>query len=265
MKTDFHVHTSFSKDSDASPESMIQEAIRKGLEVVCITDHLDLDFAEPGFEINFDNYFPVLQALKEKYSEKIDVRMGVEFGMQPHLVQECTKLVNRYPFDFVIGSLHIIDGQDPYYRKSFEGRTDEELYRRAFELTLEDVRAMDDFDVLGHLDYIVRYGKMREAEYSYQQYSDYIDAILKCLVEKGKGVEINTAGWKYGLPFAHPHPDVLKRYRELGGEIITIGSDGHKPEHIAYNFDKVSDILRMCGFKYYTEFKQRKPIFRQLP
>ena len=89
--------------------------------------------------------------------------------------------------------------------------------------------------------------------------------ILKYLIEHGKGIELNTSGLKYGLPFAHPHSDILKRYRELGGEIITVGADGHKPEHIAYDFDKVSGILKDCGFKYYTEFSERKPHFKQLP
>ena len=95
-------------------------------------------------------------------------------------------------------------------------------------------------------------------------YADIIDEILKLLIEKEKGLEVNSAGLKYGLPFAHPHPDVLKRYRELGGEIITIGADAHKPEHIAYDFAKAEEILKSCGFKYYTEFFEQKPVFKQL-
>lgn len=122
------------------------------------------------------------------------------------------------------------------------------------ETTLENVRTSDCFQTLGHLDYVVRYGKSREKEYSYTDYADIIDEILKLLIEKEKGLEVNSAGLKYGLPFAHPHPDVLKRYRELGGEIITIGADAHKPEHIAYDFAKAEEILKSCGFKYYTEF-----------
>ena len=88
--------------------------------------------------------------------------------------------------------------------------------------------------------------------------------ILKYLIEHGKGIELNTAGLKYGLPYAHPHTDVLKRYRELGGEIITVGADAHKPEHVAYDFHKVPEILKSCGFRYYTEFVQRKTLFKKL-
>lgn len=114
---------------------------------------------------------------------------------------------------------------------------------------------------MGHLDYVVRYGKNKEKEYSYKMFADEIDALLRELIEHGKGLELNMAGLKYGLPFAHPHPDILKRYRELGGEIVTVGADGHRPEHIAWEFDKACDILKGCNFKYYTEFKERKPVF----
>lgn len=261
MKADFHVHTNFSGDSQSTPEEMIQEAIRRGLKTICITDHHDINFTEPGFEIDFERYIPTLQMLQEKYRDQIELLIGMEFGLNPEYGNFCKELAEKYPFDFIIGSLHVVDGMDPYYRKIFLDRTDEEGYRRTFELTLESIHNISDFDVLGHIDYIVRYGKYQDREYSYAKYADYLDAILKYLIENGKGLELNTSGWKYGLTFAHPHQDVLKRYKELGGEILTIGSDGHKPEHVAYDFHKVKDYLEACGFQYYTEFRQRKPYF----
>ena len=115
--------------------------------------------------------------------------------------------------------------------------------------------------MLGHLDYVTRYGRNQAEEYSYAGFADIIDQILRYLIERGKGIELNTAGLKYGLPYAHPHIDILRRYRELGGEILTIGSDAHKPEHVAYDFYKVREILEMSGFRYYTEFVGRKPVF----
>ena len=133
-----------------------------------------------------------------------------------------------------------------------------------FREMTECVRKIKDFDVLGHLDYVVRYGKYQEKEYSYQKFSDEIDELLQAVIETGRGIELNTAGIKYGLPFAHPHPDVLKRYRELGGEIITVGSDAHQPKHVGYEFGQAEEILTACGFKYYTEFKSRKPVFKQI-
>ena len=153
-----------------------------------------------------------------------------------------------------------------YYFGSKQGlmETILEENSRILEEMLENVRIYEDYDVLGHLDYMIRYGKDKEQAYSYLKYAELIDEILKNIIAKGKGLELNMAGLKYGLPYAHPHPDVLKRYRELGGEIITVGADGYCPEHIAWDFDKANGILRACGFTYYTEFKQRKPVFKQL-
>ena len=266
MKADVHMHTAFSHDSETAPEDMVRAAIAKGLEVICFTDHYDKDYMGWGDESIFDpeEYFKILLPLQEKYKKKIDIRIGVELGMQPHLGEHFAEFTRKYPFDFVIGSVHAVEGTDPAMGELFQGRSDEEVYRLTFEVMLEDIRCIKDFDVLGHVDYVVRYGKEREGKYSYRKYADILDEILKTLVEQGKGLELNTAGLKYGLPFAHPHPDILKRYRELGGEIITIGADGHKPEHIAYDFEKVNAILRECGFTYYAEFRKRKPVFKHL-
>ena len=269
IKADFHVHTGFSSDSQTEPKEMIGKAIALGLETICFTDHFDKDYPDYGdgcdFILDTDKYFPKIRELQAAYEDRIQIRIGAELGLQPHLGAFYHEYVKKYPFDCVIGSTHIVDGEDPHYGKLFEGRTESEGYRHFFEGILHNLQNNSDYDVVGHIDYVVRYGKNRAENYSYKKYADVLDEILRHVVEQGKGIEFNTAGFKYGLDFGHPHPDILKRYRELGGEIITIGSDGHKPEHIAYDFHRVSDILKACGFKNYTEFKQRKPIFRQLP
>ena len=164
----------------------------------------------------------------------------------------------------MIGSLHVVDGKDPYYRDLFSDLTDRELYQKTFEEMYACLMAADAFDVLGHIDYIVRYGTYQAEEYSYEAFASCLDAILKRVIQMGKGIELNTAGLKYGLGFCHPHPEVLRRYRELGGEIITVGADGHRPEHVAYEFARGAEVLRECGFRYYTEFSGRKPVFQKL-
>lgn len=265
MKTDCHMHTNFSTDAKASPEEMIEGAIQKGLKAICFTDHQDVDYPLPGeFGFNTEAYFEKLLPLKEQYKSQIDIRIGVEIGLQEHLSEYYKTYVNQYPFDYVIGSLHLVEKVDPYWPEYFQKYTDKEGYERAFTKTLHCIEQISDFDSLGHIDYIVRYGKEKARDYSYEAFKESIDAILVKIIEMGKGIELNTAGFKYGLGFSHPHPDILKRYRELGGEIVTIGADGHRPDHIAYEFDKVSEILQASGFKYYTEFVQRRPIFRQL-
>lgn len=276
IQADMHMHTWFSTDSEACPCDMADEAVRKGLKTICFTDHFDKDDLEWGEEgiFDVDAYFVEMQKLQEEYAGKLNIRIGMELGLRTYLKDYYEELTKKYPFDFVIGSVHNVpykkdaEGKilytDPAAEKLFTDRTDKEAYRLMMETTLENVRTSDCFQTLGHLDYVVRYGKSREKEYSYTDYADIIDEILKLLIEKEKGLEVNSAGLKYGLPFAHPHPDVLKRYRELGGEIITIGADAHKPEHIAYDFAKAEEILKSCGFKYYTEFFEQKPVFKQL-
>ena len=276
IQADMHMHTWFSTDSEACPRDMADEAVRKGLKTICFTDHFDKDDLEWGEEgiFDVDAYFVEMQKLQEEYAGKLNIRIGIELGLRTYLKDYYEELTKKYPFDFVMGSVHNVpykkdaEGNilytDPAAEKLFTDRTDKEAYRLMMETTLENVRTSDCFQTLGHLDYVVRYGKSREKEYSYTDYADIIDEILKLLIEKEKGLEVNSAGLKYGLPFAHPHPDVLKRYRELGGEIITIGADAHKPEHIAYDFAKAEEILKSCGFKYYTEFFEQKPVFKQL-
>lgn len=276
IQADMHMHTWFSTDSEACPCDMADEAVRKGLKTICFTDHFDKDDLEWGEEgiFDMDAYFVEMQKLQEEYAGKLNIRIGIELGLRTYLKDYYEELTKKYPFDFVIGSVHNVpykkdaEGNilytDPAAEKLFTDRTDKEAYRLMMETTLENVRTSDCFQTLGHLDYVVRYGKSREKEYSYTDYADIIDEILKLLIEKEKGLEVNSAGLKYGLPFAHPHPDVLKRYHELGGEIITIGADAHKPEHIAYDFAKAEEILKSCGFKYYTEFFEQKPVFKQL-
>lgn len=265
---DFHIHTAFSEDSEADVRTVLDFAVEKGMKTVCITDHWDADYpekyGEASFQIDGRAYVRELEMLKKEYAKKLDVRIGIEIGMQPHLGEVYKELVSRYPYDFVIGSVHLVGGEDPYYKDWWDQYTDVQMYQKAFEETLANLNQVEDFDVLGHIDYIVRYGRRQAENYSYERFCDVLDEILKKIIESRKGIELNTAGWKYGLDFCHPHPDVIRRYRELGGEIITVGSDAHKPEHVAYEFQRAGEVLKSCGFTYYTQFKNRKMEFLKI-
>lgn len=261
---DTHMHCHFSGDSDAKSENMVKSAIEKGLDGICFTDHLDYDYKEePGlFLLDLENYQKEISALQQAYA--FPIHFGIEIGLQPHIVEKNLRVTQSYPFDFVIGSSHVVHGVDPYYPNYYEGRDEKSAYLEYFESILENLATDADYDVYGHIDYVVRYGPNRNQFYSYQAYADIIDEILRKLIAKGKGIEINTAGFKYGLNHPNPTEDVLRRYRELGGEIITIGADAHKPEHVAYDFERVPSILKEAGFRYYTVFTQRKPEFLPL-
>ena len=266
MLPDSHIHTKFSGDCTTPARAQIERCLALGMEELCITDHHDYDAGQPeeSFLLDFDTYLPFLRQLRREYENKIQVHIGVELGLQLHIQDYLEALADSLDLDYIIGSSHFIDRMDPYFPEFFEGRSEQEAYRRFFEVTLKRIEAIDCFDALGHLDYIVRYGTYKTKEYSYEAFAPCLDAVLKRLIEMGKGIELNSAGLKYGLGFCHPHPDVLRRYRELGGEIITPGSDAHDAENIGTHFNRAADVLRECGFRYYCVYEKRKPAFYRL-
>ena len=261
---DCHMHSSFSADSDTPMEVMIQRAVETGLQGITFTEHLDPDYPVTPDKLNIPAYKEKLAELSDIYKDKIQVRFGIELGLQMHLGEYFDSLLSQTPFDFVIGSSHLVHGYDPYYPEFFEGRKEFLCYMEYFESILENISAYDGFDVYGHIDYVVRYGPNRNREYSYGRYKDILDEILKKLISMGKGIELNTGGYHYGLGEPNPCTAVIRRYRELGGEIITIGADAHTPDKIACAFDKAASVLEACGFRYYTIFKDRKPEFISL-
>lgn len=266
MAVDFHLHSSFSGDSETPMKEMIEEGIRRGLRTMCFTEHLDMDFPEGScsFLLDLNAYRQTFLTLKNFYQDQIELLFGIELGLQPHLAAPHRELLKQWPFDFVITSSHVVHGQDPYYPSFYQGREEADCYLEYFESIPENIRVFGEGDVYGHLDYVVRYGPNKNRFYSYERYREILDVILKILIEKGIGLELNTAGYKYGLGHPNPTEDLLKRYRELGGEIITIGSDGHSPEQLAYAFSKIPELLTSCGFRYFTVFRERKPEFYPL-
>ena len=262
MRADVHMHCGFSNDSETRPEDMVESAIAKGLSVICFTDHYDKDNLDWGDEAIFDveSYFQKMIELQEEYRDQIDIRIGAEIGMQPYLAEYYQNFIAQHPFDFVIGSVHSVLEHDVAL-DFFQKHSDPEGYKIYFEEMLQDVQKIKSYDVLGHLDYIVRYSNQGSKGFDLNDYMDIIEEILKQVIAHGKGIEMNMSGLKYGLGAPHPQTEIIKRYRELGGEIITVGADGHIPEHIAYDYHLADDILKSCGFKYYTEFKGRKPLF----
>ncbi len=291
IKADIHMHCSFSTDSESPMEEMILGAIDRGLDTICFTDHMDLEYPQeipgvPQFILDLDAYEKEYNRLKDLYDSKINLLLGIECGMLPHLGNKYAEIVKRCPFDFVICSSHLISAPfymkdieyinmnghapitmqhgDPYEKDFWIGRSVHEIMTMYFDTVAKNITAFKDFDSYAHLDYAIRYAPGKNVDYTYSAYSDIIDEALKSIIDAGKALEINTAGYKYGLGQPNPQSDILKRYRELGGEMITIGADAHRPDHIAYDFKKAGELLTGLGFKYYTVFIQRKPVLLPL-
>lgn len=264
ITADFHMHTSFSDDSKAAPREQIQAALSRGLTHICFTDHEDYGYPTGQFHLNVPEYTKTMEALRDEFAPRLSIEIGIEVGLRPDYHREISAIVASYPFDFVIGSSHVVCAKDPYNADFWEGIREQDGIRLYLEETLNNIRLFDDFDVYGHIDYIIRYVPSGRRFYSYSDYGDLLDTILKTLIQKGKGIECNTGGYKYGLGHPNPHEDLIKRYAELGGEILTIGADAHAPEHVAYDFHKLPALLSACGLKYYTTFHERKPQFHRL-
>lgn len=269
IRSDFHVHSCFSTDSDAPARLQLEALTEKNISEICFTDHMDIGYSSMPesagkngllpFRLDPFTYYETLFSLSTEFADRAKVSIGIELGLRTDYHHSIEDFADICPWDFIIGSTHVVNGADPYFLQYWEGKTKRQGILEYYEATLANIRKFDCFDVYGHLDYIVRYAPDKTNGYNAFDYRDVIDEILKLLIEKGKGIECNTAGLKYGLANPNPEPFILKRYKELGGEILTIGSDAHKPEHTAYDFDKIPAILKECGYSYYTVFHDRKP------
>ena len=224
---DYHIHTHFSGDSEANPREHVLKAIEMNLDEICFTDHRDFDYP---------------------------IEMGLDLDHQ----EEIENLIQQYPFDFVIGSIHVIHHTEFYYGEFFKGKTKEQAHREFFEETLKCVKAFDCFNVLGHLDYIVRYGPYEDKTVDHQKYQDIIDEIFKTLIQKGKGIEVNTSGYRDLKTCGFPNFEQVQRYYDLGGRIITIGTDSHTSERVGENCLNVAKKYQEIGFDDVSTFTQRK-------
>lgn len=265
---DNHVHSSYSGDSDMPAEAACEKAIEVGLEGIAFTDHLDIDYPDYDVEylVDFDEYDRFMDNLKQKYKDKLKILKGVEVGIQPHVIEETKKTLEMHDFDFIIGSVHVVEGIDPYNPAYYSGRSKEQAYSRYLQEIFYMINSFDNFDVAGHFDFVIRKACYDDRNLRYCEHAELFDEILKALISKGKGFELNTASYREFNDVVTAKYDIgiLKRYKELGGEIITMASDAHNPGYIGYKFDYFKGVLKEAGFKYATHFENRKPVFDKI-
>lgn len=263
MFWDNHMHCNFSGDSTAEPIDMINSAKEKGLRGITFTDHLDIDYPEQFgfFDLDLKNYYPTMHALAlQESTSSFTILNGLEVGIQPHVINKCNEAVSEYPYDFIIGSTHLVDKWDPYFDSFWERDNEVNLLNRYYESILENITAFTNFDTVGHLDYAFRYVKNPDIKLNtHMPYAEIIDAILEQIIKLDKSLEINTAAFRKGMDAPNPAPSIIKRYHELGGKMITIGADAHTPKDVGADFEKLPELLNSCGFKEFLVYKNRKP------
>lgn len=264
MFYDYHMHCSYSADSNTPMKDMIEKSIELGLKEICFTDHVDYDIiGNPNVKVDYNKYFEEIDFFKNKYTNAISIKKGIEMGLQSHILDRCSKEIREHDFDFVIGSIHTINKNELFTGDFHKGKTQYEAYEGYYKTLLEIISSFNDYSVLGHLDLIKRYGNYNNI-LDDSLFSDYLEAILNKVIQNGKGIELNTSSFRYNLKDLTPSVNILKMYKDLGGEIITVGSDSHNPGQVAFNFEYVHNILRDIGYKYVCRFDKMNVEFIKL-
>lgn len=276
MLADYHVHSEFSDDSKYKMEDVVKDAINKGIDEICFTDHVDYgvkvdrDEGIPViyrdgyamYNVDHEKYIRTLDLLRDKYKNRIIIKKGYEFGVQQHTIDRYNKLFEKDTLDFVILSIHQVDNKEFWAGEFQKGRTQDEYNIKYYQEMLEVVKKFKNYSVLGHVDVIKRYDN--NGVYPFEKIHDMISEIFKIIIKDGKGIELNTSSKRYGLSETTPSEDILKLYKDLGGEIITIGSDSHKPDHLGAYIEESQKYIKSLGFKKIYTFNKMKPIGHDL-
>lgn len=263
---DIHTHTHHSTDSRMSMEKAAETILEKKFSGIGFTDHFDFDAPHDSSAFTFDveTQQQEIDELRKTHPNLLLLK-GVEIGIQPISLDNIKEFMSRHTFDIVIASMHFIRDIDPYYGPFYEAYE----YKKAYSMYLEDIyycmERFKDYDILGHYDYIARYAPYDIHEISLKTFGDILDPILHLLVQEGKTFEINTKTYqqqRFGIPTLDVN--VLKRFRELGGEAVALGSDAHRAERIGEHFAYYTDMLKSCGFRYGIYHVERKPHYYTL-
>ena len=280
MYFDCHNHSQFSFDGErTTAEKSVVSALEKGLGGICFTDHCD--FYVPPMKADFEplqkEEFDVraqqeeLDRLADRVAEgtlvksaskKFRVLKGVEIGVQESCRAQIRDYFRTWQFDQVIASLHYIDDADPYWGdRYYRGKTWKEAYGHYLDVLFKELRFLgDDFDIMGHFDYVARYAPYPVESFLYRDFPAHFDEILRYLAENGKALEINTKTYqRYGFRTPQLDRNILLRFLELGGELITLGSDSHNPERVGDKFQYYGQYVKSLGFRRLAYFERRKP------
>ncbi len=261
---DYHLHTLHSPDGEMTMDQLAEAAIAAGLDEICVTDHTDIGHPDVDIDRPLDiaQYFADIEAAREKFPQ-LAIRAGLEVGDNPARRDEIRAWHDALQLDFRLLSLHLIDGQDPYFQKFYETGTQEEQYRRYLEMRLESLLYWPPewYDSIAHLGYVAKFAPypIEVRPLRLHHGADLLDAILRRLADSGKALELNTSGYRK-VDDCMPGREILTRFRELGGEFVTIGSDAHKACFVGNWVDDARALALSCGIRYALTFEKRKPI-----
>ncbi|MGM9928660.1 MAG: histidinol-phosphatase HisJ family protein [Bacillus sp. (in: firmicutes)] len=258
---DYHHHSRHSFDSTASLEDICQTAIQRGIKEICFTEHYSVNPLAPTFgHMVFETYISNIEKCRQRFQPQLSIKMGIELCEPHHSREEYHKILSALPIDFILGSVHNIHNDK--LRKVIEeqGENANSLY---FSEVYEMIQTAD-IDVIAHLDLIKRYSQNVYGIYDFSKHQDILTAILEKAIERQIGIEINTSGLRSSLHETLPSPQLLRLYKQLGGEILTIGSDSHSAETVGSHLHEAYILAKECGFSHIYKFEKRKPIAVEL-
>lgn len=273
---DNHNHSQFSFDGKrTSVEKSARQAIASGLGGLAFTDHCD--FFVPEMKAAQENLVSEVFDVAPQQAEidriqtvlageggGLKILKGIEVGMHEDCHEQIRKTLKNNRFDQIIASVHYLDGIDPFYGGYYEGKTWREAYGHYLETIWKEMRWLEDFDIMGHFDYVVRYAPYPETCLRYRDFCDLLDEMLRYLIHNGKALEINTKSYQdYHGREVTLDRNVLIRYREMGGEIVSLGSDSHDAYRVGYGFPDTAEMLKSLGFRWTAHYESRKLV--QLP
>ena len=259
---DCHLHSRVSFDGRETGLDIAETALSRGIREICFTDHIDY---QPDLEVQTMVFDP--DAYHREYDglevSGLVINRGMEFGMTSDNAPLFREHLKHHSYDFVLGSVHFVDNLDVYFSPYWEGKTLWEAERRYLEETLACVSVHDDFDVLAHLSFLSKApANASHLPLYYRDHREILDEILRTLVRKGKGLEMNTSGVDTCGGFL-PTADFFRRFHELGGEIVTVGSDAHRCNRVGqYTFDACEILGGIFG--YVCTFRNREPVFHKM-
>lgn len=253
---DHHMHSEFSADSTQDYEVLIQEAIAAGKQALVTTDHYEPINEDTGFFcLDIPAYYAKVEQMQAKYPQ-IRLIKGIEIGYEPCMHQRTVEMIASEQFELIILSIHSIQAGLDFgdtFKKQGYWPYDGDPVKEYFESMLALVRDVDGFQILGHVDVITRY--FAAELFNFEQYRPILTEIFEQSIRKDIAIDLNTSGWRYGLNYPHPQPQILALYRELGGTRICLGSDAHQAIDVNADFDKAVTLLRELGFSAITSYE----------
>ncbi len=257
---DMHTHSDHSFDGNDSCMELCESAIHSGAMAIAITDHCDIDGADLNVRDLCSNQFFETYKVKNIFEGDILVLQGLEIGQGIYRKEETEKLLRDYDYDFILGSLHNLENMEDFYFLDYKKYDVNYLLEKYFE-GLFQLCEWGAFDSLAHLTYPLRYIVAREKmNVDISAFSQITDAIFESLIKNKKALEINTSGLFMDINDTLPNISFIRRFRELGGKYITIGSDSHYAKKVCRGIEQGMDIAAKCGFKNITIYEKREPL-----